>query len=67
VLWGRSYLAGDVPSPLAAWRDWADDVSEIAVDCGHFIAEEPPAACAEALADFFDARGHRAAVRRQDG
>lgn len=53
VLWGRGYLAGKVPSPLAAWRDWADDVTEIALDCGHFVAEEQPAACAEALAGFF--------------
>lgn len=59
VLWGRGYLADKVASPLAAWRDWADDVTEVAVDCGHFIAEEQPAACAQALADFL--------LKRSDG
>ena len=42
------------PEPLRdIWLKWADDVTEVALDCGHFIAEEQPAACAEALTDFF--------------
>jgi haloacetate dehalogenase len=53
ALWGRGSLADRAASPLAAWRPWAEDVSEAALDCGHFLAEEEPAACAEALARFF--------------
>jgi len=28
-------------------------VTDVALDCGHFVAEEAPAACAAAMADFF--------------
>jgi haloacetate dehalogenase len=43
-------LYGD---PLAIWRDWADDVRGLAIDCGHHIAEEAPAELAGHLAAFF--------------
>lgn len=58
VLWGRAYLSGKTASPLAVWRNWADDVREVALDCGHFVAEEKPEECAEALAAFM-AEAHR--------
>ena len=50
VPWGSRYTS---ESPLETWRKWADDVSELRLDCGHFIAEEEPVACAEALRAFF--------------
>lgn len=53
ALWGRDYLDDGV-SPLTAWRAWADDVQDIPFDCGHFVPEEQPQACAGALADFFN-------------
>lgn len=53
VLWGRDYLTAKDATPLATWRDWADDAREVALDCGHFIAEEEPEASAAALRDFF--------------
>jgi haloacetate dehalogenase len=53
VLWGRRYLSSKTASPLGAWRNWAKDVRELALDCGHFIAEEAPEDCANALAAFF--------------
>ncbi len=52
VLWGRGYLSSKTGSPLAVWRNWADDAREVALDCGHFVAEEKPAECAAALASF---------------
>jgi haloacetate dehalogenase len=52
VLWGRRYLAAKDSSPLDVWRTWADDVRDVALDCGHFLAEERPDACAAALEDF---------------
>jgi haloacetate dehalogenase len=55
VLWGRGYLASKTASPLAAWRKWADDLREVALDCGHFVAEEMPEDCAAALLDFMGA------------
>ncbi len=50
VPWGSRYTSG---SPLEIWKKWADDVRELRLDCGHFIAEEEPVACADALRDFF--------------
>jgi haloacetate dehalogenase len=53
VLWGTRYLAGQAASPLDIWRPWAEDVRDVALDCGHFLAEEQPDACAAALTTFF--------------
>lgn len=55
VLWGRGYLSTKTASPLAVWRRWADDAREVALDCGHFVAEERPEECAEALLSFMAA------------
>ena len=43
-------LYGD---PLEIWRDWADDVRGLSIDCGHHIAEEAPGELAGYLAAFF--------------
>ena len=40
-------------APLATWREWATDVRGFAVDCGHYLPEENPAATAKALIEFF--------------
>jgi haloacetate dehalogenase len=53
IIWGRGYLGNKASSPLAVWRRWADNVEELALDCGHFIAEEEPEACGTALLQFF--------------
>lgn len=53
VIWGRRYLAAKTESPAEVWRSWAEDVREVALDCGHFVAEEEPEACARALEEFF--------------
>ncbi|WP_119458906.1 alpha/beta fold hydrolase [Rhodospirillaceae bacterium SYSU D60014] len=52
VIWGRGYAASKAASPAEAWRRWADEVQEVALDCGHFVAEEEPQACAAALGGF---------------
>jgi len=49
VLWARRYLGG---APAEVWRAWAEDVRDVSLDCGHFLAEEEPEACAAALRDF---------------
>jgi haloacetate dehalogenase len=53
VVWARRYLATKAASPVAVWRAWGADVREVALDCGHFVAEEQPEACAVALREFF--------------
>ena len=48
-------LRGRLHTPLPLrpiWEKWADDVSEIALECGHFIAEEAPDDCAVAVRRF---------------
>ena len=52
VIWSTGYLSDKASSPLLSWRKWAADVTEIAIDCGHFIVEEEPRLAANALADF---------------
>jgi haloacetate dehalogenase len=53
ALWAKGYLQDKIDSPAAVWRHWADDVREVALDCGHFIPEEEPALAAAALREFF--------------
>jgi haloacetate dehalogenase len=55
ALWaGRGALARwyDV---LAVWRDWAEDVSGRAIDCGHYLPEEAPEETHAELNRFFGA------------
>lgn len=54
VPWGNQYTPN---SPLSIWHNWADDVQELSLDCGHFVAEEAPEQCAEALIEFFKEEG----------
>ncbi len=52
VLWaGRGALEAWYDT-LAVWREWADDVSGRALDCGHFLVEERPQEVLVALRDF---------------
>jgi haloacetate dehalogenase len=57
VLWSgqgplQSWYA-DVGGPLALWGRWADDVSGVAVQGGHFFPEELPQRTADELGRFF--------------
>jgi haloacetate dehalogenase len=45
-------LYGD---PLAVWRDWADELRGVRLDCGHHIAEEAPDELVRELHTFIDA------------
>ena len=55
VLWaGRGALASWYDT-LAVWREWADDVTGEALDCGHFIAEEEPGGTSAAIRRFHGA------------
>ncbi len=57
ALWGTSGLPASADiDPLAVWRDWASDVRGAAIDSGHYIPEENPAAVAQALLEFFAGR-----------
>ncbi len=56
ALWGTSGLPANAGiDVLAAWRDWAADLRGFAIDSGHYLPEENPAATAQALLEFFAA------------
>src|SRR4051794_35078931 len=55
VLWaGKGALAAWYDT-LGIWRDWADDVSGEALDCGHFLVEECPSGTLAAIRRFHGA------------
>jgi haloacetate dehalogenase len=49
VLWGSTWIAGDLVPP---WLEWADDVRGRALPAGHFLAEERPDETAAELLGF---------------
>jgi haloacetate dehalogenase len=53
VLWGAHGTVGRCFDVLALWRDAATDVGGRALDCGHYIAEEQPAALLDEMHSFF--------------
>tara|TARA_R110002073_G_scaffold222261_1_gene382472 strand:+ start:2098 stop:2979 length:882 start_codon:yes stop_codon:yes gene_type:complete len=53
VIWGRGYLSNRAGSPAPVWQQWAEDVGDTGLDCGHFVAEELPDDCARAMSEFF--------------
>ncbi|MCW2619306.1 MAG: dehH [Modestobacter sp.] len=55
VLWGAKGALAAWYDPLAVWRDWAEDVTGSAIDSGHFLPEEQPAATLAALRSFHTA------------
>jgi len=54
VLWGRHGTVGQCFDVLQLWRDAAIEVSGRALDCGHYIAEERPAALLVEMLDFLE-------------
>lgn len=53
VMWGAAGFVGRHYDVAAVWQSYAADVNATAItSAGHFLAEEAPAATAEALAQF---------------
>ncbi|MCJ0763814.1 alpha/beta fold hydrolase [Variovorax terrae] len=53
VLWGAHGAVGQCFDVLALWRERAEAVSGAALPCGHYIAEEAPAALLDEAFQFF--------------
>jgi len=51
VLWSAAHFPASA-SLLDRWREWGEDLSGEAIDCGHYIAEEAPEAALAALEAF---------------
>ena len=52
VLWGKRGVIERCFDPLNDWRRVAADVSGRALDCGHYVPEEAPAALIEEIENF---------------
>lgn len=53
ALWGGRDDLEKWYDVLSIWREWADDVRGMSIDCGHHLPEEAPDATYYALRDFF--------------
>ncbi len=54
LVWGAKNFGSDVNAICDAWRMFLSDPHGVALDCGHFVAEEKPAETAAALRQFFE-------------
>jgi haloacetate dehalogenase len=52
LLWGTRGNLAETPDPLSLWRAWCPGIVGAAVDSGHFIPEENPAAVLAASLPF---------------
>ncbi len=53
VLWGEHGVVARCFDPMALWQEVAEDVSGVALPCGHYIAEELPEPLLEEMLGFF--------------
>ena len=55
VVWGEAGFPAETAGALNSWREWASRADGQAIDSGHFLAEENPAATLDALMPFVKA------------
>jgi haloacetate dehalogenase len=53
TLWGNGGVGRRRAGIVETWREWADDVRGLGIDCGHFLPEEAPGPVLAALLEFF--------------
>ncbi len=54
ALWGKRGFMHQLYDVAATWRARAEKVTALALDCGHFLAEEAPEETLAALREFFE-------------
>jgi haloacetate dehalogenase len=52
-LWGKKGFVGQKYNMIKEWKNWADDISEKGLECGHYLPEEAPEPTLKALTEFF--------------
>jgi haloacetate dehalogenase len=55
VIWGEAGIPAETSKMLESWKEWADHPQGQAIDSGHFLAEENPAATLNAVMPFLKA------------
>lgn len=53
VLWGAKGFVHRIYDVLSVWNEYANQVQEQALDCGHYLAEEDPVSVVQELLRFF--------------
>jgi len=53
ALWGAKGMMPKWYDVVAVWRDWAESVQGLEIDCGHYLPEEAPEETYAALKAFF--------------
>lgn len=53
AIYGVSFLKNMAKSPRNEWESWTTNLTDLQLDCGHFVAEEAPEQCIPALIEFF--------------
>lgn len=56
VIWGSNSHCGRHFQPMAAWRDWCDDLRGFDIPTGHYPAEQRPDLILDAFQAFFAGR-----------
>jgi haloacetate dehalogenase len=54
-LWGHHGFPARTGDPMQIWRNWANQVTGMPCESGHFVMEENPSAVLEAFLPFFGA------------
>ncbi len=54
AIWGAQSVVGDLYNVKATWQEKANDVTGVALRCGHAIPEEAPAELTAHLLEFLD-------------
>lgn len=67
AIWGSRGVIGRMFDCAADWSEVADDVTGIALDSGHFVAEERPTEVASALRRFLSAHESPASSEQAAG
>jgi haloacetate dehalogenase len=65
VLWGSQGIIGRKYDVLSIWKKRAINVSGMAIDCGHFLAEEAPEKTSLAIREFLDKNRPPAKVKNK--
>lgn len=54
AVYGSSFLKNMADAPRKEWEPWADNLKDLQLSCGHFVAEEAPDECLPAILEFFN-------------